>query len=130
MTIVTNQNRQPSMKDNLVMPSNLIQEQKNHDMKASHVFKVVDHYNNQGGISHQKPKSDDEQILKVDIQKSALNKERLKIYRMRKEKEMAENNAEFGVSKGGDSGASPDNDDSSQIGITNRREARDNPGVT
>lgn len=66
----------------------------------------------------------------VNESRIAQNKLRLEEYRMRKEKEILENELEFGTAK--DSAVSIDNDNSHGNILTGgniRREVRDNPGV-
>lgn len=69
-------------------------------------------------------------MIIVNESRIAQNKLRLEEYRMRKEKEILQNELEFGTAK--DSAVSIDNDNSvGNIlpGGNNRREVRDNPGV-
>jgi hypothetical protein len=66
----------------------------------------------------------------VNESRIAQNRIRLEEYRMRKEKEILQNELEFGTAK--DSAVSIDNDYSNGNilpGGNNRREVRDNPGV-
>ena len=69
-------------------------------------------------------------MIIVNESRIAQNKLRLEEYRMRKEKEILQNELEFGTTK--DSAVSIDNDNSNGNilpGGNNRREVRDNPGV-
>jgi hypothetical protein len=69
-------------------------------------------------------------MIIVNESRIAQNKLRLEEYRMRKEKEILQNELEFGTAK--DSAVSIDNDNSNGNilpGGNNRREVRDNPGV-
>jgi hypothetical protein len=69
-------------------------------------------------------------MIIVNESRIAQNKLRLEEYRMRKEKEILQNELEFGTAK--DSAVSIDNENSNGNilpGGKNRREVRDNPGV-